>query len=336
MQNLSYTEVRDFCLNQTSTNPDCSWKLWREKAVADFGISARFFDSIRTLPGAQRYLQIKTYYVLSPDSATRLYKDTGYVEGVYTSVAGYLEAQARRDREMGLFFYSRLREEEKSLLEPVEAWPEEEIPSERLYQVLEQGNVTELDQIIHDYFTLPSGFSIEKDILQVPFWEEPPLYNIPLLDEVEDMDSILHSALVGLNVKVVDFFRSLFRREPSNASYSIYQGLIRHGKAEEAYSIALRFPPALGDTGSGLGGPETGSGLGYNYMSEMLINPKLNSLQAETFISALDENPGNITMLTCLLPYISKDKVREYYVSLDETWKAIYRLPDLILQDYLS
>ncbi|SHO33470.1 Hypothetical protein BQ3484_402 [Cedratvirus A11] len=331
MQNLSYAQVRDSCFSQTSTNPDCNWKLWREKAVADFGISARFFDLVRTLSGAQRYLQIKTYYVLSPDSATRLYRDTGYVEGVYTSVAGYLEAQARRDRKMGLFFYSRLREEEKSLLQSVEAWSEEEVPSERLYQVLEQGNVAELDQIIHDYFTLPSGFSIEKDILQVPFWEEPPLYNIPLLDEVENMDAILHSALVGLNVRVVDFFRSLFRREPPHASYSIYQGLIRHGRAEEAYSIALRFP-TLGDTGSDLG--DTGSG--YNYMSEMLINPKLNSLEAETFISALDENPGNVTMLTSLLPYISKDKVRAYYASLDETWKAIYRLPNLILQDYLS
>jgi hypothetical protein len=298
------------------------WNLWREKAVSEFGISARFFNLVRTIPAAQRYLQIKTYYLLSPDSSTRLYRDTGYVEGVYTSVAGYLEAQARGDREMGLFFYSRLREEEKALLEP---WLEKrEVPSEKLYQILEEGNVVELDKVIHDYFTLPEGFSIEKDILQVPFWEPPPLYNIPLLDKVEDVDSIMHSALVGLNVRVVDFFRSLFRRDPSNASYSIYQGLIKHGRAEEAYGIALRFP-IRDDTESG-----------YNYMTEMFLNPQLNSLQAETFISALDENPGNITMLTALLPYIRKSKIREYYASLDETWKAIYRLPNLILEGYLS
>lgn len=313
---MDYVQLRDLCSNDPSL--ECEWKVWREKAKTDFGVTERFFDLVRTISGAQRYLQVQAYYKLTPNSATRVYKDSGYIEGVYTSLSGYLKAQERQDSDMAFFFYSRLKEHEKSLVGPPSKARREE-PSSLLYDVLSSGQTREIDAILSDYFTLPQGFSIEKDILEVPFWEEPPLYNIPLWDEVEDKQEIMYAALVGLNPKVVDFFRSLFRNQVyRDVPLAIYQGLLRHGKAEQAYSLALRFPEQ-----------------GYNYMTEMLINPNLNSLQAETFLSALDQNPGNITMLTALLPYISKNKVRDYYSTLEEEWKLLYPLPDLILQEYI-
>lgn len=33
------------------------WDLWRDKAMADFGVSKEFFDLVPQLPGSQRYLQ---------------------------------------------------------------------------------------------------------------------------------------------------------------------------------------------------------------------------------------------------------------------------------------
>jgi hypothetical protein len=324
---LSYAELRNFCSTLSRENLDCDWKLWREKAKLDFAVSERFFDLVRTISGPQRYLQIKTYYKLTPDSAARVYSctDSSCLEGVYTSLAGYLEAQVRGDHEMGLFFYSRLKEHEKALVAPPEHWSEKEEPlfsSDRnlLYQTLESGDVKQIDSILHTYFTLPSGYSIERDVLKVPFWKEAPLYNIPLLDEVDDKERIMHSALVGLNTQVVDFFRSLFRSSKfTGQNLSIEQGLLRHGRAEDAYSLALRFP-----------------GLRYNYMVEMLVNPKLNSLQAETFISAIDDNPGNVALLTSLLPYVKREKIENYYASLGKEWRLVYRLPSLILQGYIA
>lgn len=130
----------------------------------------------------------------------------------------------------------------------------------------------------------------------------------------------MHSALVGLNTQVVDFFRSLFRSSKfTGQNLSIEQGLLRHGRAEDAYALALRFP-----------------GLRYNYMVEMLINPELNSLQAETFISAIDDNPGNVALLTSLLPYVKREKIENYYASLGKEWRLVYRLPSLILQGYIA
>nr|WIL04272.1 hypothetical protein Clen_342 [Cedratvirus lena] len=333
VQKLSYREIMDLCSDESSPNNlGCEWNLWREKAKLDFGVSERFFDLLRTLPGAQRYLQIKTYYFLSPDSATRLYLDSGYIEGVYTSLAGYLEAKARKNHQMALFFYSRLKEEEKNLVTSLQTVPPEAAslqtvpPGEQneielFCRVLRTGKVKEVDKILHDYFVLPLGFSIEADILQVPFWEEPPLYNLSSSTKIaispQDAQRIMYASLVGLETRTVDFFRSLFRGLVlEEASSFIYQGLLMHGKAEEAYSIALRFP-----------------GLGYDYMAEMLVNPKLNSLQAESFISAFQENPGNIALLTSLLPYIRKKKVAEYYRNLDQEWD---RLSNLILQDYIA
>lgn len=324
MEKLSYTQIRDLCFDDSATRSadyterECEWKVWRKKAEIDFGVTGRFFDLVKTLPGAQRYLQVKTYYQLSPDSATRVYTNTGYVEGVYTARAGYLEAQARNNPQMTSFFYSRLKEDEKNSLPPPLPSPPEK---QGLYKILASGRVEELDAILHDYFTLPSGYSVARDVLEVPFWEEPPLYNIPLLEQVEDKEEIMQAVLVGLNPQVVDFFRSLFRGyTPAHASSSIYEGLLKHGRAEQAYALALRFPQDRG----------------YDYMVEMLINPKLNSLQAETFLSALDTNLGNVALLTALLPYIRRDKLQTYYEALDEEFPLLHPLPYLILESYLS
>nr|WIL03515.1 hypothetical protein Cplu_168 [Cedratvirus plubellavi] len=38
-----------------------------------------------------------------------------------------------------------------------------------LLYIIRRGNVRELDKIIHRYFTLPKGFSVERDIPKVPF-----------------------------------------------------------------------------------------------------------------------------------------------------------------------
>nr|WIL04602.1 hypothetical protein Cduv_122 [Cedratvirus duvanny] len=114
LSTFSYSQTQKLCA-ENPTVFDCDWGLWREKAIADFGISGEFFDLVPQLSGAQRYLQIKSYYVLTPDMAVRVYSD-GYIEGVYETVAGYKIARDTLDSAMQMFFSNRLKPEQREIL----------------------------------------------------------------------------------------------------------------------------------------------------------------------------------------------------------------------------
>ncbi|QIN54356.1 hypothetical protein [Cedratvirus kamchatka] len=89
----------------------CTEAEWRELTEQDYAVPASFFDlkDSDTSP-AQRYIEIATYFVLSPYSRVVLYKEQGVIEGVYESGAGFLEAIRRNSLPMVRFFFSRLTE----------------------------------------------------------------------------------------------------------------------------------------------------------------------------------------------------------------------------------
>lgn len=88
---------------------DCTEAEWRELAKRDYGVPVSFFDlkDIDTSP-AQRYVEVATYFVLSPYSRVVVYPEQGVIEGVYESGAGFLEAIRRNSIPMVRFFFSRL------------------------------------------------------------------------------------------------------------------------------------------------------------------------------------------------------------------------------------
>ena len=253
LANYDYKQVKDLCSDPSFYNVfDCQWGVWRDKAVADFGISEEFFDLVPILSGSQRYLQISAYERLTEDSLAK-----SVDEGVY-------EAVMRDDYDMVLFFYHNLNEIQKQyILTEWESmfltWPivisptsrkanklisfglvehddEEEVDDyflvERgseeafqrlindirrkdashqqrmdfLYSVLISGRLDFIDAIIHDYFVLPEGFSINKDITYIPFWEYQGevLYDLPPQEHIHHIEvtQIAESVLTGCNSKI--------------------------------------------------------------------------------------------------------------------------------------
>ncbi|SPN79499.1 Hypothetical protein BRZCDTV_379 [Brazilian cedratvirus IHUMI] len=87
----------------------CTETEWRELAQRDYGVPTSFFNlkDVDTSP-AQRYVEIATYFVLSPYSRVVVYPEQGVIEGIYESGAGFLEAIRRNSIPMVSFFFSRL------------------------------------------------------------------------------------------------------------------------------------------------------------------------------------------------------------------------------------
>ncbi|SHO33296.1 Hypothetical protein BQ3484_228 [Cedratvirus A11] len=87
----------------------CTEEEWKELAQRDYGVPFSFFDLKSTdTSAAQRYIEIATYFVLSPYSRVVLYREEGVIEGVYESGAGFLEAIRRNSIPMVRFFFPRL------------------------------------------------------------------------------------------------------------------------------------------------------------------------------------------------------------------------------------
>lgn len=318
LHNYTYEKIRDLCFTEGSNFGnvfDCDWGVWRDKAVVDFGVSPEFFDLVKTLSGPQRYLQIASYVKLTPLSGVRVYKDTGVIEGVYEAYAGYVESHKRKNIKMMSWFYNRLNSQQKKALGLRNTAEKQRIDLERLQwiwekkarkkerimkygfghlaRVIETGNLKNLDSIIHNYFTLPQGFSIEKDMPKIPFWEPFVLQELPLQNtSTGNIHLIMKSAVKSGDTRIVDFFRSIFRDRdiPDFIIRSSEKSLTKHGKPEEAYGIVLRFlkPQTPWDK--------------ITYMVELALFLTQDRITDYTYF--IDEHLGNITYLQALLPFV--------------------------------
>lgn len=349
LSNFSYSQTQALC-KEHPTAFECDWGLWRDKAIADFGVSKEFFDLVPQLPGSQRYLQIKSYITLTPDLAVRVYDD-GFIEGVYEAYAGYLKAVSTRNTAMKIFFAGRLKPKqvlhlakEKLIpsIQPLSLEYIEALNSNKdyksdynkyiegefyrgltigdnrksfLYVILSSGRTDWIDQIIHRYFTLPEGFSIESDIPYVPFWaKEFPIYELPLYQgrwiEAQEM---LSSAIQGSNVKVVDFFRSIFRDKLQKISYgvneSIKQGLSMQKKPEESFGIYRRFKQIV-------------------KIAPIMVEQSLDT--ESDFVYLIEREPGNIPNLLVSLSYFNREDLDR----LEGVFRENYPLSQKIIREY--
>jgi hypothetical protein len=385
LSTFSYQQTKDLC-TEHPTVFDCDWDLWREKAVTDFAVSEQFFDLVAQpssilLPGSQRYLQIKSYHVLTPDLAVRVYED-GFIEGVYEAMAGYLKASRGTDSTMEHFFANRLKPEQVSKLveEGTLTLPVPVLPSyymktlnsninykpdyreyidsylrevlrrgdgdlafinlalnadykeiERYFPqalregsthpallqiVLSSGRTDWIDQILHRYFTLPEGFTVERDIPFLPFWvEEFPIYELPLYQgSWIEAREILAAAIRGSNVKVVDFFRSIFRDKINNISDIVREnnkkGLQRQKNPEASFGIYKRFRQV----------PNT-----IPFMIEQ-------ALDSGDFLNLIRSEPGNIPNLFVSLPYLDREDLQK----LERTLRRDYPLSKMMLEEHIA
>ncbi|SPN79302.1 Hypothetical protein BRZCDTV_267 [Brazilian cedratvirus IHUMI] len=352
LSTFSYSQTQKLCA-ENPTVFDCDWDLWRDKAIADFGVSKEFFDLVPQLPGSQRYLQIKSYVTLTPDMAVRVYED-GFIEGVYESYAGYLKAVNTRNKAMELFFVNRLKPEKVSYLvqqrlltPPIQPLSREYIEAlnsskdyksdyskyieEAFYKglangdksktfiniVLTSGRIDWIDQILHRYFTLPEGFSIESYIEYVPFWaEEFPLYDLPLYTgEWYDAQELLSSAIKGANVRVVDFFRSIFRDRLREVSYVVAEsnkrGLDLQKKPEESFGIYKRFKQIA-------------------RISPFMVEQSLE--EKSDFLDLVESELGNIPNLLVSLPFLDRQEIN----GILRVPASNYPLSRKIIQEYLA
>ncbi|SPN79153.1 Hypothetical protein ZAZAV_190 [Cedratvirus Zaza IHUMI] len=354
LKGYTYERIRDLCFsseNDLSNALDCDWGVWRDKAVADFNISPQFFDLVKTLYGFQRYLQIATYVELSPLSGVRVYKDTGVIEGVYEAYAGYQEAKARKDPEMLLWFANRIKPEQqenftegdavRTARKTINKWRKKRAEQgvkelggyEYLTWVVKHGELDSLDQVIHDYFTLPEGFSIARDIPFVPFWEihdkQSALYDLPLQDYPEEEMAYLANAVLACgDTRIVDFFRSILRdrlHDKIEKSYgNAKKSLTLHHKPEQTYGIEVRFFDP------------TKTFNDYAYMAEIVINLVLaNDDDSDSHDLGnpywLLESQGDITYLTAVISLFPKEVIAD---ALGECDPVLYPLSSFILESY--
>nr|WIL02753.1 hypothetical protein Cbor_186 [Cedratvirus borely] len=371
LKGYSYDKLKSLCFTEGSDFPlvfDCEWKVWRDKAVTDFGISPQFFDlvrsfasnGIRTLSGPQRYLQISSYIKLTPLSGVRVYEN-GTIEGVYEAWKGYLEARNRKDPEMLLWFANRVKPEQqtgirRNLLQKaqktIDMWSEKEAKSRLLFHdylawLVKHDDIKTLDQVIHDYFDLPQGFSIERDVPEVPFWQIKDRYSalvdLPLQEYPEiELDNLTKAIMACSDTRIVDFFRSVLTDRLYDAVKnhpSAYKSLVLHGRPEQTYGIELRF----------FDPQETNRD--YSYMAELVLNlispdtldatllPLDRNASVSTLLSLtgivdatlLSDSAGDITYLTAVLPFFPKEVIEQALSKLDG---VLYPLSKTLLESY--
>jgi hypothetical protein len=330
---FSYGQLYNLCFTEGSSFDnvfDCRWDVWRDKAVADFGIGPEFFDlvrsfasnGIRTLSGPQRYLQVASYVRLSPLSAVRMHDD-GRIEGVYEAIKGFEVARARGDDEALLFFGRRATAQGKGdyyqrravegANHPRRPFGDNSDLGELKWAVL-TGDVDTLDDMIHDFFDLPGGFRI-ADIPRRRFWEPVPELDLPLSNWKDEYNQkeLFDNALESGDIRIIDFFMSIFRNRNlykwARKRYFGY-GLFLKGRPEDAYAFTLRFADKI--LQEGFEGE-------LDYMVELpLYFLDFSKEENQAFLPI--EAYGNIPYLTVLLPLLNPKK-------LDTPW---------ILQDLIN
>nr|WIL03234.1 hypothetical protein Cbor_178 [Cedratvirus borely] len=365
LKNYTYEEIRNLCFTEGSTFPSafsCDWDIWRDKAVTDFNISPQFFDLIRVLSGPQRYLQVASYFKLTPLSGVRMYEGS-IIEGVYEAFKGYEIAQKRRDGDMVLWFFNRLKPEarkqvksaysvllelkEKKAVEArlsiSEPFEEEEDKYFYLIEATKKGRVDILDHNIHDLFRLPKDFSISRDVPKhgnynnANFWKKKGyLLDLPLqeLDEdIEDtfLEKLLEASLESGDTRIADFYLSIFRNKKEEIKKAArktrfgYDSLLLHGNPEDAYSIALRT----------LRYKKTYDDLPFHIVEvAFYLMQKHYESQGAFLISHL----GDVASIMAILPVCSEEDVTRALNVLDEvrgeSYKYLYPLSTMLLKQH--
>lgn len=360
LSTFSYEQTKQVCVNYPSffSSPWYESWVWREKAMADFDITGEFFDLVRSkasdgvpdLVPSQRYLQIKSYHVLTPDLAVRVHED-GFIEGVYEAHAGYRLAKELEDKEMKAFFAKRLKPVQIKILNregrvhmpsrgldqasidrlnaPRSYKPRPDAKMEKAFlsglkkgradeeffhMVLQSGKKDWLDQILHRYFVLPQGFSIQGNVPYVPFWsEEFPLLDLPLYeDETLDVDYLYSYMFGATDTRVIDFLLSVLRERKFSGAVVGWVRTCKERNPEETFGIYKRL------------GRSTGK-----FRSSVVVEKILD--KGEGYSQTIVDNLGNIPLLLTLLPFVDEKEVERIY----EVYKG-YPLTEKILAAYLE
>jgi hypothetical protein len=356
LKNYTYDQLRELCLDSNfNLLFDCEWGIWRDKAVADFGVSRQFFDLIRVLSGPERYLQIAGYTKFSPLSG----------ESVHEAVAGFREARFRKDKDMLLWFAQRIKpEQEKAIrsISPsyqdalseynklVSSWTEAELvypPRDEVYDVdylcsvIEKDRVDILDQIIHRYFVLPEGFSIEKHVPRIPFWQIRDdegldltiMYHLPLQNfSHENLQKLVRSVFICGDVRIADFVRSIFRDRDFNTiikeRYMIGSAfLVYHCRPEEAYGMDVRF---LNKESCAC------HCVAYDDMVESLLYALRFGDKKPEECNFFTMKLGNLPYLRSLLSSLPQDKARITHLLQNQAFHVLYPLSIQLLQEYVA
>ncbi|QIN54357.1 hypothetical protein [Cedratvirus kamchatka] len=216
--------------------------LWKEKCVLDFGLPASFFELTGSLLSPRdRYLQIRSYYLLEEDSP-------------YEKVALCMEARRRGERYRSVDYFAHLLDAKEQECVQRAGVPYDDdqhidldFPKDRAYMA-SRGNERAFRKMIkrNDELLLESAISsgridfvnralsflvrglsenfnledyVEEKIFdpnvdtihvgRLPKQLERILFSYDKL--YQDMNDILQSAVASFNLKILDFFLALYR-----------------------------------------------------------------------------------------------------------------------------
>lgn len=124
-----------------------------------------------------------------------------------------------------------------------------------LKNIIESGKTSFLDYVLHDFFDLPKGFSIAKDVPKVNFWEPPVYIEFPkkyIIPYSDFMIENIYHAIDSNNTQILDFFVSLsssnldkFNNLWENRLPRLFKDsgffMKNRGNPEGQYAMYLRF-----------------------------------------------------------------------------------------------
>jgi len=226
---LPYEELKKYCFTH-----ECNWNIWKEKAYKELGVYYEFFDNSNTFPkplsGLERYLTLMSYKKLTPLSTVRVYKN-GFIEGVYESLAGALEALRRasveglevfvpRLKNQALFYFTEqiigkeITETEKAALDLAKVDTSEvSVISLNLKERIERGDVDAYKEVLKNrlnsaYIQAAIASGKEQFIKKfLPYMRKE--FNV----------NYLNAALFSCNPRILTFFINLYDTFPIDLEY---------------------------------------------------------------------------------------------------------------------